>query len=154
MGNRWAVWWVCQLEHWQLLLGLLQCKYNFLRLQYSGSESFFLLVSLIYLVLVIYFHHNQKTILTFMFIHSMYLHSLQKVMVRNFSSATILFLSMFPLPLYRSPVCQCCTTRKCAFPSKVPGQFSFCNDNRSQKVMLRFLNQIFTVNSHFKWCNN
>lgn len=27
-----------------ILLGLLQCKYDFLRLQYSGSESFFLLV--------------------------------------------------------------------------------------------------------------
>lgn len=44
MGNRWAVWWICQLEHWQLQLGLLQCKYNFHRFPYSGSESCFLLV--------------------------------------------------------------------------------------------------------------
>lgn len=135
MGNRWAVWWVCQLEHWQLLLGLLQRKYNFLKLQFSGSEPFFLLVytnlsnSCYYL-----FSSQPEDNPDFKYTHRMYLHSFQKVMVRNFPSATILFL--FPLPLYRSPACHCYTMRKCAFPSKVPGQFSFCNDNKSQKSCL------------------
>lgn len=70
----------------------------------------------------------------FKYIHRMYLHSFQKVMGGNFSTATISFL--FSLPLYRGPVCHCCTMRKCAFPSKFPGQFSFCNDNKSQKSCL------------------
>lgn len=107
-----------------ILLGLLQCKYDFLRLQYSGSESFLVLVytnlsnSCYYL-----FSPQPEDNLDFYIYPQDVLRSFQKVMVRNFPGATI--LSLFPLPFYRGPVCQCCTTRKCAFSSKVPGQFSF-----------------------------
>lgn len=77
-----------------ILLELLQCKYDFLRLQYSGSESFFLLVytnlsnSCYYL-----FPPQPEDNRDFYIYPQDILHSFQEVMVRNFPSATILFVS-------------------------------------------------------------
>lgn len=133
MGNRWAVCWVCQLEHWQSLLGLLQCKYNFLRRQYFMSQSFqTLYINLFNSYYVIYITTRRWSWPLCLTIGRIYIAS-RKWWWEIFRAPSFYSYLCFPLPLYRGPVCRCCALRKSVFASKVPRQFSFWNENKCQK---------------------
>lgn len=94
MGNRWAVWWVCQLEHWQFYLDCFNVNTIFSDFNTLGLSLFFLLVytnlsnSCYYL-----FPPQPEDNRDFYIYPQDILHSFQEVMVRNFPSATILFVS-------------------------------------------------------------